>query len=78
MAANTLSSYRRDLRRYHEHLMLRGIHDLADVTESDVSEFLVSLRRGDPDPGSPDCRRSRRRGRWSQCAACTGSPPPRA
>jgi integrase/recombinase XerD len=51
MAANTLSSYRRDLRRYSEHLALRGIDDLATVGESDVSEFLVALRRGDPDAG---------------------------
>jgi integrase/recombinase XerD len=52
VAANTLSSYRRDLRRYHEHLTVRGIDDLAKVTEADVSEFLVALRRGDPDTGS--------------------------
>ncbi|BBY89314.1 MULTISPECIES: site-specific tyrosine recombinase XerD [Mycolicibacterium] len=51
VAANTLSSYRRDLRRYHEHLSARGIADLADVTENDVSEFLVALRRGDEDAG---------------------------
>jgi integrase/recombinase XerD len=49
VAANTLSSYRRDLRRYSEHLTARGIDDLSKVTETDVSEFLVSLRRGDPD-----------------------------
>jgi integrase/recombinase XerD len=49
VAVNTLSSYRRDLRRYAEHLAERGIDDLAKVTETDVSEFLVSLRRGDPD-----------------------------
>ncbi|HEX4559349.1 MAG TPA: site-specific tyrosine recombinase XerD [Mycobacterium sp.] len=49
VAANTLSSYRRDLRRYAEHLGARGIDDLASVTETDVSDFLVSLRRGDPD-----------------------------
>jgi integrase/recombinase XerD len=49
VAANTLSSYRRDLRRYAEHLADRGIDDLAKVIETDVSEFLVSLRRGDPD-----------------------------
>jgi integrase/recombinase XerD len=49
VAANTLSSYRRDLRRYAEHLAERGIDDLAKATETDVSEFLVSLRRGDPD-----------------------------
>jgi integrase/recombinase XerD len=53
VAANTLSSYRRDLRRYQQHLAMRGINDLADVTELDVSEFLVSLRRGDPDAGTP-------------------------
>jgi integrase/recombinase XerD len=52
VAANTLSSYRRDLRRYHEHLLGRGIGDLADVTEVDVSEFLVALRRGDEDTGA--------------------------
>src|SRR6201991_3330162 len=49
VAANTLSSYRRDLRRYAEHLTARGIDDLTKVTEVDVSDFLVSLRRGDPD-----------------------------
>lgn len=52
VAANTLSSYRRDLRRYSEHLALRGIDDLTKVTETDVSEFLVALRRGDPDTGA--------------------------
>ena len=52
VAANTLSSYRRDLRRYAEHLGARGINDLAKVAEDDVSEFLVALRRGDPDAGA--------------------------
>jgi integrase/recombinase XerD len=52
VAANTLSSYRRDLRRYTKHLSDRGIHDLAKVGEDDVSEFLVALRRGDPDSGT--------------------------
>ena len=52
VAANTISSYRRDLRRYVEHLTPRGIGDLRDVNETDVSEFLVSLRRGDPDTGA--------------------------
>ncbi len=51
VAANTLSSYRRDLRRYSEHLNSRGVDDLASVAETDVSEFLVALRRGDPDNG---------------------------
>lgn len=51
VAANTLSSYRRDLRRYSDHLTQRGIDDLAKVVEADVSEFLVALRRGDPEAG---------------------------
>jgi len=46
VAANTLSSYRRDLRRYAEHLVTRGVDDLRKVTEPDVSEFLVALRKG--------------------------------
>ena len=52
VAANTLSSYRRDLRRYSEHLVTRGVDDLRNVTEPDVSEFLVALRKGDPDTGA--------------------------
>ncbi|MGB8406447.1 MAG: site-specific tyrosine recombinase XerD [Mycobacterium sp.] len=51
VAANTLSSYRRDLRRYVGHLAGRGITDLGATTEADVSEFLVALRQGDPDNG---------------------------
>ena len=52
VSANTLSSYRRDLRRYSKHLADRGIHDLAKVAENDVSDFLVALRRGDPEAGT--------------------------
>lgn len=51
VAANTLSSYRRDLRRYAEHLTGRGIADLRAVGETDVSDFLIALRKGDPDNG---------------------------
>ena len=53
VAANTLSSYRRDLRRYTAHLASRDIDDLGAVAEADVSDFLVALRRGDPDTGAP-------------------------
>ncbi|MDI3315628.1 MAG: site-specific tyrosine recombinase XerD [Mycobacterium sp.] len=53
VAANTLSCYRRDLRRYCQHLAARGIDDLAEVSEDDVSAFLMALRRGDPDTGVP-------------------------
>ena len=49
LAANTLSSYRRDLRRYLEHLDRQGIGRLDDVTEATVSGFLVALREGDGD-----------------------------
>jgi integrase/recombinase XerD len=46
LAANTLSSYRRDLGRYDEFLSGRGIDDLDAVTEQTVAAFLVSLREG--------------------------------
>lgn len=52
VAANTLSSYRRDLRRYLAHLAARGVDDLAEVTEEHVTDFLVSLRVGDADLGT--------------------------
>ncbi len=47
LAANTLLSYRRDLRRYVGYLGARGIDDLDGVSESVVTEFLVRLREGD-------------------------------
>jgi integrase/recombinase XerD len=49
LAANTLSSYRRDLRRYLAHLAGRHVGGPTDVTEPDVTAFLVSLREGDAD-----------------------------
>jgi integrase/recombinase XerD len=49
LAANTLTSYRRDLRRYLDFLAERGIDDLDAVTEETVSAFLMRLREGDPD-----------------------------
>ena len=51
VADNTLTSYRRDLRRYVAHLAARGIDDVGKVAEDDVSEFLVSLRVGDEELG---------------------------
>jgi len=51
VAANTLSSYRRDLRRYNDYLRRRGIEDLGEVSEADVSEFVVALQRGDVEAG---------------------------
>jgi len=46
LAANTLSSYRRDLRRYQEYLLDVDVADLGDVREATVSEFAARLREG--------------------------------
>lgn len=51
-AVNTVNSYRRDLDRYVGYLGRRGVRDLGEVTENDVREFLVELRRGDADSGA--------------------------
>ena len=47
LAANTVESYRRDLRRYSSVLAGRGKTGLGEVTPADVAEFLASLREGD-------------------------------
>src|ERR1700722_16076854 len=47
LAKNTLSSYRRDLRRYLEFLAHQQREDLSQVTEADVAAFLAALRLGD-------------------------------
>ncbi|MGY1823049.1 site-specific tyrosine recombinase XerD [Geodermatophilus sp. SYSU D00079] len=47
LAANTIASYRRDLRRYTEFLEAAGVRGLAEVAESDVAGFLTALRQGD-------------------------------
>ncbi|MBE1592923.1 site-specific tyrosine recombinase XerD [Nonomuraea angiospora] len=47
LAANTLASYRRDLRRYVDHLRARGRAELDEVGEADVLAFLAALREGD-------------------------------
>lgn len=49
LAANTLSSYRRDLRRYVSFLRGRGIDDPDAISENDLAEFLMYLREGDAD-----------------------------
>ncbi|SFC99595.1 integrase/recombinase XerD [Nocardioides terrae] len=45
-AANTLASYRRDLRRYAEYLRSVGVSELGQVTEATVTDFLARLREG--------------------------------
>jgi integrase/recombinase XerD len=49
LADNTLKSYRRDLRRYAEHLDALGIDDLDAITEATVVGFLMALREGGRD-----------------------------
>ena len=49
LAANTLASYRRDLRRYDGYLASVGIDDLGRITEAVVGDFLMRLREGDVD-----------------------------
>jgi integrase/recombinase XerD len=47
LAANTLSSYRRDLDRWLAWLAGAGRARLSEVTEADVAGFLAALRSGD-------------------------------
>ncbi|MDQ6527454.1 site-specific tyrosine recombinase XerD [Nocardioides sp. LHD-245] len=49
LATNTLTSYRRDLRRYRAHLAAESIDTLDGVTEATVTGFLIRLREGDAD-----------------------------
>jgi len=49
LAANTLTSYRRDLRRYLEFLDEQGVTDVDGIDEQLVSAFLMRLREGDDD-----------------------------
>ncbi|MCW2851801.1 MAG: recombinase XerD, partial [Nocardioides sp.] len=49
LATNTLTSYRRDLRRYRAHLAGEGVERLEQVSEATVSGFLMRLREGDAD-----------------------------
>jgi len=49
LAANTVESYERDLRRYAEHLAKRGRAQLGDVGTADVAAFAAALRTGDAD-----------------------------
>jgi len=47
LAANTIESYQRDLRRYTETLARWGKTNLGEITTVDVTEFLAALREGD-------------------------------
>jgi len=47
LAASTVESYRRDLRRYASVLARRGKTGLDEISPADVADFLASLREGD-------------------------------
>jgi len=47
LAASTVESYRRDLRRYASVLARRGKIGLDEISPADVADFLASLREGD-------------------------------
>jgi integrase/recombinase XerD len=49
LAANTLTSYRRDLTRYEQVLAATGRTDIGQVTPADVASYLARLREGDDD-----------------------------
>ncbi|MGZ6995366.1 MAG: site-specific tyrosine recombinase XerD [Acidimicrobiia bacterium] len=53
LAANSLSAYRRDLRRYAEYLRRHGLTDAALVDESTVSAYVDHLKRARDDDGNP-------------------------
>ena len=44
-----MSSYRRDLERYAEFLARRGLESADQISEADVTGFLIRLREGDAD-----------------------------
>ena len=47
LSANTVAAYRRDLGRYVSWCDARGIVEVGDVTENDISDFAVALRQPD-------------------------------
>lgn len=47
LANNSISSYRRDLRRYEEFCLAKNLTDPKQITSQAISDFLVSLRLGD-------------------------------
>lgn len=49
VAVNTLSAYRRDLRRYGRYLAGTGVLAFGEIAEADVAAFLIALREGGED-----------------------------
>ena len=50
VSSHTVSAYRRDLRRYAEHLAAAGVADPAAVTPAMISDYAMGLREGVRDP----------------------------
>ena len=73
LAANTIASYRRDLRRYTEYLAAAGVRGMREVAESDVVRLPHRTPAGGRRPPAAvgDVGGA---ARWSPSAACTGSP----
>lgn len=46
LADNSISSYRRDLRRYEEFCLSKNLSDPKQITSQNISDFLVQLRLG--------------------------------
>ncbi len=46
LATHTLAAYRRDLERYRAFLTARGLAELAEVTPSDVRDYVLQVRQG--------------------------------
>ena len=53
LAANSLSAYRRDLRRYASYLRSQGLTDAALVDESTVAAYVDQLKAARDDDGQP-------------------------
>jgi integrase/recombinase XerD len=49
LAANTLTSYRRDLSRYQQVMAAAGRTEIGAVTSTDIASYLAGLREGDAD-----------------------------
>ena len=49
LAANTLTSYRRDLARYAQVLAAAGRTGIGQVSQADIASYLARLREGDED-----------------------------
>ncbi|GMA39646.1 hypothetical protein GCM10025883_16910 [Mobilicoccus caccae] len=71
LAANTLRSYERDLRRYDAYLERAGRAQAGEVTRADVTSFVAAVREGGD--GGRRCRPPRPPASSRRCAGSTAS-----